>query len=440
MTASTTSAPTKAEQRDFATVSQLFNNITEGAITIKLPDGRTRVYGGGSVEDGMSATMTINRWSFFSQLISGGSIGVGESYMDGSWDADDLVAVIRIVIANRDQLAKFNLSTLVNVIGAKLYHASRSNTLMGSKQNIREHYDLSNDLYKLFLDETMTYSSALFTHPEQTLADAQTAKYAALAHKARITKDCHVLEVGCGWGGFAEYAASTIGCKVTGITLSLEQASYARQRMIDAGLDDKVDIQVIDYREVTGTFDRIVSIEMLEAVGHKFLPVYFQKLEELLASDGLAAIQVITLPEQRYGKYLRRPDFIQKHIFPGGHLPSLEVMCETMGKESDLYVEHVENLNMSYAETLRRWRLRFLANVDEVRDLGFDDTFIRMWEFYLAYCEGAFRARYINDLQLVFTRPMNPTLGADPYGALAEADIIQLPVAPTHQEPVKTVA
>jgi cyclopropane-fatty-acyl-phospholipid synthase len=263
-----------------------------------------------------------------------------------------------------------------------------------------------------------------------SLEDAQRAKYRRLAEKARIDGSCHVLEIGCGWGGFAVFAASTYGCRVTGITLSEEQARLARDRVAAAGLEDLVDIRLVDYREMTGSFDRIVSIEMLEAVGHGYLGAYFAQVDRLLAPDGLVAIQVITIPEQRYDDYRRRPDFIQRYIFPGGHLPSLEAMCEAMGDRSDLYVESAENIGTHYAETLRRWRERFTANVDEVTALGFDDRFVRMWEFYLAYCEAAFLARYIGDLQLVLTRPMNGTLGVEPYGrelaVVREADLAEV--------------
>ena len=226
-----------------------------------------------------------------------------------------------------------------------------------------------------------------------------------------------MLEIGCGWGGFASVAAKEYGARVTGITLSEEQAAYARQRMVDEGIDHLVDIRIVDYREVEGQFDKIVSIEMLEAVGHAFLDTYFEQVDRLLAPDGLASIQVITIPEQRYKNYLRRPDFIQRYIFPGGHLPSLEAMTASMGDNTKLFVDSVDNIGVHYAETLRNWRENFLGNVQKVRALGFDDRFVRMWEFYLAYCEGAFLARYIGDLQLVLTRPMNATLGTDVYDA-----------------------
>ncbi len=422
-----TEGPSRTQKRAFHAVTALFANIAHGRLDVTLPDGRRRAFGDAHAE--LVSTLTVHNWDFFRRLLSGGSIGVGESYMAGEWEADDLVAMIRIVIANRDELKAITPSTVASLIADRAMHASRANRVGQSQENISAHYDLSNELYELFLDETMTYSAAKFPYPGASLADAQRNKYRALADKARIDSSCHVLEIGCGWGGFAIFAATEYGARVTGVTLSVEQLEYAQERVKEAGVEHLVDLQLCDYRLVEppkGGFDRIVSIEMLEAVGHKFLGTYFETVDRLLARDGLASIQVITIPEQRYGNYLARPDFIQKHIFPGGHLPSLEAMAGSMGKNSDLYVEHVENVGMDYAETLRQWRENFMSRLDEVRALGFDDQFIRMWEFYFAYCEGAFLARYINDLQVVLTRTMNPTLGTAPYHQATPLNLIDL--------------
>lgn len=406
--------PSKSDLRYLAFVSSLFSNLTVGKIRLVRPDGLARDFG--DPEADLTADIIVHDWNFFKRLVTGASVGVGESYMSGEWTSDDLVSVFRILIANRKSLRRLTPAAVLNIAGDYAFHALRANRLGQSKKNISAHYDLSNDLYELFLDETMTYSAAVFEHPNMTLAEAQIAKYRRLAEQIHIDESCHVLEIGCGWGGFAIFAASTYGCRVTGITLSEEQAAMARERITEAGLDDLVEIRLIDYREVKGQYDRIVSIEMLEAVGHQFLDTYFEQVDRLLGPDGLAAIQVITIPEQRYENYRRRPDFIQRYIFPGGHLPSLEAMTGSMGDNTELFVESVDNIGIDYAETLRRWRLAFLENVDEVRDLGFDDRFVLMWEFYFAYCEAAFLARYINDLQLVLTRPMNGTLGVAPYG------------------------
>jgi cyclopropane-fatty-acyl-phospholipid synthase len=417
--------PTTAERRALRSVASMLALVQVGALEVRLPDGRSRVFGDPASE--LHADLEVHDWRFFSRLLHGASVGVGESYLAGEWSSTDLVSLFRTVIANRRALRRITPAAILNVAGDKLIHNLRANRLGRSKRNIAAHYDLSNALYETFLDPTMTYSAAVFDAPTATLEEAQLAKYRRLADKARIDGDCHVLEIGCGWGGFAIFTAQTYGCRVTGITLSEEQATLARQRVAEAGVEHLVDIRILDYRHVEGSFDRIVSIEMLEAVGHRYLGTYFATIDRLLAPDGLAAIQVITIPEQRYASYKRRPDFIQRYIFPGGHLPSLEAMAGTMGRASQLYVDDVENIGMHYAETLRRWRERFLDRSDEVQALGFDDRFVRMWEFYLAYCEAAFLARYINDLQLVLTRPMNGTLGTAPYGRqlvpVREADL-----------------
>ncbi len=418
-------AATPAQRRAQHTITSMLEQFVVGRVEVVLPDGRRRVFG--DTASPLGSRIQVHDWRFFTRLLHGATVGVGESYLQGEWSSSDLVSLVRIVIANRRALRRITPAALANIASDKLIHALRTNRLGRSRRNIAAHYDLSNELYALFLDDTMTYSAAYFTSPGDTLEQAQEAKYRRLAEKARIGPGDHVLEIGCGWGGFAIFAAGTYGCRVTGITLSEQQATLARERVSEAGLDELVSIELIDYREVTGRFDRIVSIEMLEAVGHRYLDTFFATIDRLLAPDGLAAVQVITIPEQRYESYKRRPDFIQRYIFPGGHLPSLEAMSGSMGRSGDLYVEEVDNIGVHYAETLRRWRERFMANVDQVHELGFDDRFVRMWEFYLAYCEGAFLARYISDLQVVLTRPMNGTLGTHPYGQqlveVREADL-----------------
>jgi cyclopropane-fatty-acyl-phospholipid synthase len=427
---------TTAERRAMRTIVSMLGNLQVGAVEVALPDGRRRVFGDPQVP--LRTTIEVHDWRFFTRLLHGASVGVGESYMEGEWSSEDLVSLIRIMIANRRALRRITPAAVLNIAGDRLLHAVRANRLGRAKRNISAHYDLSNELYGLFLDDTMTYSAAFFEERGATLEQAQEAKYRRLADKVRLTGDCHVLEIGCGWGGFASFAARTYGCRVTGITLSEQQASHARERLRREGLDHLVDIEVVDYRKVRGRFDRVVSIEMLEAVGHRYLETFFRTVDRVLAADGLVALQVITIPEQRYDTYRRRPDFIQRYIFPGGHLPSLEALTGTMGSASELYVDHVENIGMHYAETLHRWRVRFLSNADQVLRLGFDQRFVRMWEFYLAYCEGAFLARYINDLQLVLTRPMNGTLGTEPYGhrlvPVREADLPHRRIRATSRE------
>ena len=418
--------PNRAERRALASLAGMLRHIAVGALEVELPDGRRRRFGDGASR--LQARVEVHRWDAVPRLVHGGTVGAGEAYVDGAWSSPDLVSLVRIAIANRRGVASITPLALLGIAGDRLLHTLRGNRVGQAARNIAAHYDLSNELYALFLDPSMTYSAAYFPSRTATLEEAQEAKYRRIAEKLRIGPGDRVLEVGCGWGGFATFAARTYGCRVTGITLSEQQAALARQRVAQAGLEELVTIELTDYREVTGRFDRIVSIEMLEAVGHRYLDTYFATIDRLLAPDGLAAVQVITIPEQRYENYKRRPDFIQRYIFPGGHLPSLEAMSGSMGRSGDLYVEEVDNIGVHYAETLRRWRERFLANVAQVHALGFDDRFVRMWEFYLAYCEGAFLARYISDLQVVLTRPMNGTLGTHPYGrALVEVREADLP-------------
>ncbi|MEY3020390.1 MAG: hypothetical protein RLZZ272_1374 [Actinomycetota bacterium] len=424
-TSRTVRPPSGSERRAFVLTSRILARLVVGTVELVAPDGSSRSHGDASSP--LRARITVHDWAFFRRLVHGSSVGAGESYFLGEWDCDDLVTLVRIVIANRSAFRTITPSALLNVAGDLVWHALRSNRLGRSRRNIAEHYDLSNELYATFLDETMTYSCAHFSEPGLSLGQAQRAKWEMLARKVRLEPGLHVLEIGCGWGGFAIHAARQHGCRVTGITLSERQAEWARRAVEEAGVADRVDIRLVDYREVEGSYDRIVSIEMLEAVGHRYLGTYFAALDRLLAPDGIAAVQVITIPEQRERAYRRRPDYIQRYVFPGGYLPSLASMTTAMGRDSRLFVQDVEDLSTHYAETLRQWRERFLSEHERVLALGFDERFVRRWEFYLAYCEGAFLARYLGDLQLVLARPMNANLGTAPYAgphvALGEADV-----------------
>lgn len=401
------------------TAHRVLDRVATGHLVVAEGD-RTRSFGNPLAQP---ATITVHDPRFYSELLHGGSVGVGASYIRGEWDCDDLVTLIQTVIADRDALRTLTPSAVVRVVADLAWHAARGNRLGRAHRNIAAHYDLSNALYATFLDESMTYSAAYFVDPGVDLAEAQQAKLHRLAAKAHLAAGQHVLEIGCGWGAFAILAARDYGCRVTGITLSKQQAELARQRVTEAGLDDLIDIQIVDYRKVKGTFDRIVSIEMLEAVGHRYLPTYFSAIDRLLDADGIAAIQVITLPAQREARYRRRPDFIQRFVFPGGHLPSVRSMSAAIATTSNLSIVDAEDVAMHYAETLRRWRLAFEEHRAEVAALGFDEEFRRLWRFYLAYCEAAFSMRYIHDFQLVIARPMNTSLGIDPYqGSLVHAD------------------
>jgi cyclopropane-fatty-acyl-phospholipid synthase len=325
--------------------------------------------------------------------------------VDGWWTSPDPVALVRLFIANEATLDRPSLAGALQRLALRATHLARSNTRRQARRNIAAHYDLSNDLYALFLDPTMTYSSAVFEDPASPLEEAQLHKYRRIAAAAGVDTGSHVLEIGCGWGGFALVAAGELGCRVTGITLSGAQAELARERVARAGLDHRVDIQVVDYRDVVGQFDAVVSIEMLEAVGHRYLGRFFAQCDRLLRPGGRAAVQTITIPDQQYGRYRRSVDWIRASVFPGGHLPSLGAIQGAVARSSRLAVDQVVNIGLHYAETLRRWRLRFSARLPELAALGFDDRFARLWTFYLASCEAAFAERKIGVLQLTLCRP-----------------------------------
>ena len=383
--------------------------VREGCLRIQTSGGAPHRFGGRL--DGPSAALTVHDPRFFRRMLLDGEIGAGEAYIRGEWSTDSLVDVIRLGILNRRFLRPMVPLLWPAAAAAWVAHRARANTPSGSRENIAEHYDLGNDFFALFLDPSMTYSCAYFGEElpaadrvgTRLLEQAQRAKYRRLAAKARLRPGAHVLEIGCGWGGFAEVAASEFGCRVTGVTISREQAEYARRRMERAGLADRVAIRRVDYRDIEGTFDCVVSIEMLEAVGHRFLSAYFRKCDEVLAPGGRAAIQVITIPDNRYLRYRLRPDYIQRFIFPGAHLPSLAAMQRALHRTS-LQIVDREDLALHYGVTLAVWRRRLLRQRNAVLAMGFDDAFLRRWEFYLAYCEAAFRTRYVADWQLVLER------------------------------------
>ncbi len=387
--------------------------LPAGSLLVRLPDGGRRVLGGAT--PGPEAVLTVHHPAFFRRLLVGGDIGAGESYMRGEWSTPDLVETARLFLANEHALGLAGPLGLLRRAADRVRHLLRANTRSGSRRNIRAHYDLGNDFYRLFLDRTMTYSSAVFEHPEQPLDGAQLAKYRALAVKAGLNAGDHVLDIGCGWGGFAEYAAGELGCRVTGITLSEEQARFAAERMRRAGLADRVEIRIQDYRDVEGRFDALVSIEMLEAVGHRFLQTFFAACDRLLEPRGRAVLQTITIPDQRYDAYRRGTDFIRTHVFPGGHLPSLGALEDALRRSSSFTIHDVTSLGVHYAETLRRWREAFLARRGEARSLGYDEAFLRLWDFYLAICEAGFAHGTLGSVQLVLVRPGRSVLPAGPY-------------------------
>jgi cyclopropane-fatty-acyl-phospholipid synthase len=338
--------------------------------------------------------------------VLGGDIGLGEAYMKGLWDTDDIPLLFTVLIRNRGKLANGHLTTAwLARQKDRVLHALRANTLPGSRKNIGEHYDLSNDFFETFLDPTMLYSCGLYESDSDTCEDAQRRKLQSIIRKAQLQPTDHVLEIGCGWGGFALEAARTTGCRVTGITVSEEQFALADERIRRAGLQDRISILLRDYRHMTGLFDKIVSIEMLEAVGHRYLGTFFQSCDRLLKPAGKLVIQVITIPDQSYENYRRTSDWIKKYIFPGGHLPSVTALSSAVTKNTSLLMEQLEDIGVHYARTLKDWRETFSHNVDKINALGFDEVFRRKWIYYLATCEAGFRERAIGDIQVVFRKP-----------------------------------
>lgn len=343
---------------------------------------------------------------FYSRVFFGGSIGAAEAYMEGLWTTDDLTTVMRILALNQKALRDMEkgLARLTAPL-YKFYHYVRKNTKSGSRNNILAHYDLGNDFYALFLDETMTYSCAIFEEEGSTLKQASEAKYDRLCRKLQLAAGDHVVEIGTGWGGFAVYAAKHYGVRVTTTTISDEQHEYARKRILDSGLEGQITLLKKDYRDLTGEFDKLVSIEMIEAVGHQYLPAFFRKCSRLLRDNGLMALQAITIGDQIFDRHKRSVDFIKRYIFPGSCIPSITAISNSIARVTDLRLLHLEDITPHYARTLREWRSRFFSNIETVRALGFSETFIRMWEYYLCYCEGGFAERYLGDVQMLFAKP-----------------------------------
>lgn len=388
--------------------------MTRGALTMRLPDGTRRVLGNG--QDGPVAEMHLRSRNFFRRCVVGGDIGFGESYQAGEWDSPNLTAVIGWFCANAESAPTFsgtrNRDPFTNVgkLADRLLHRLRRNSLTGSRANIRAHYDLGNAFYSLWLDPTMTYSAALFESPDQSLAAAQSAKYERLCRELRLKPSDHVLEIGSGWGGFAEHAVKHHGCRITTVTISEEQHKFARERFQREGIADRAEVKLQDYRLLTGKFDRIVSIEMLEAVGDEFLETYFGKVQSLMARDGIFAAQFITCPDSRYHELRRGADWIQKHIFPGSLLLSMNRVGQAVQRTGSMSLHTLHDLGLDYARTLAQWRERFNAQLDTVRGQGFDEHFIRSWNYYLAYCEAAFAWRNISVVQATWTGPNNRTM------------------------------
>jgi cyclopropane-fatty-acyl-phospholipid synthase len=381
--------------------------IKSGRIVIE--EGGERIqFGQDATTAGLRATIQVKDRRFYSDLALAGSIGAGEAYMAGSWTTDDLTALVQIMVRNREVMEGIDggLAQLAGPI-RRLVHYLNRNTRSGSQRNIAAHYDLGNDFFELILDRTLMYSCAIFERPDASLEEAATAKVDRICRKLELQPQDHIIEIGTGWGGFAIHAAKNYGCRVTTTTISRAQHEYAVKRVAAEGLAERITVLLKDYRDLSGQFDKAVSIEMIEAVGHHFVDSYFRKCGELLKPDGLMLLQAITITDREYEGALKRVDFIKKYIFPGSFIPSVTALCDSITRSSDLRLFHLEEITPNYAETLKHWRLRMFENVERVRALGYPDEFIRMWEFYLCYCEGGFRERYIGDVQMLLTKPQS---------------------------------
>ncbi|MEZ5573938.1 MAG: cyclopropane-fatty-acyl-phospholipid synthase family protein [Halioglobus sp.] len=386
-------------------VFRLFAKLQVGSLTVH--EGAQRHHFGS--EDNACephAEVHIHNSAVYGEMLAGGSIGAGEAYIKGHWSSPAPVEVTRLFSVNLAVLESFEArqSTLVK-LALKIAHRLNRNTRKGSRDNIAAHYDLGNDFFRLFLDPTMMYSSALFSDPYMTLEAASEAKLDELCQQLELQPQDHLLEIGTGWGGMAIHAAKHFGCRVTTTTISREQYEHACERVREEGLEDRITLLCEDYRNLTGQYDKLVSIEMIEAVGHEFYQNYFQMCTGLLKPNGKMVIQAITVADQRYAAARDSVDFIQRYIFPGGCLPSVAVIADHLAKDTDMQLIHLRDITEDYAITLAHWRERFMARLDAVKGMGFSDEFVRMWEFYLCYCEGGFRERIISTVQLAFAKP-----------------------------------
>ncbi|WP_285419434.1 cyclopropane-fatty-acyl-phospholipid synthase family protein [Pseudomonas sp. efr-133-TYG-5] len=371
---------------------------------VLIEDGERQVFGApGST---LVGEIHVNDAAAWGLVAGNGSIGAGEAFIHGYWTSPDLTAVVRVFVSNLEVLDAMEggLARLGRPLVQALHWLNR-NTRKGSQKNIAAHYDLGNDLFEQFLDPTMMYSAAQFLSPDDTLEQAQLNKLERICQKLALKPDDHLLEIGTGWGSMALYAAQNYGCKVTTTTLSKEQFAFTAARIERLGLQDQVTLLLTDYRDLTGQYDKLVSIEMIEAVGHRFLPTYFKQCAQLLKDNGLMLLQAITIRDQRYEQARRSVDFIQRYIFPGGALPCVQKMLEIVSRDTDMNLLHMEDFGLHYARTLRLWQENFRRAHGRLSELGYDDYFLRLWEFYLCYCEGGFLERTIGTAQLVLAKP-----------------------------------
>jgi len=387
------------------TVLARLAGLADGELTVVDAGQRHRFGRAGGAGDPV-VTVTVHDPQFYADVAFAGSIGAGEGYAAGTWSCDDPTGAVRLMLRNRAVLDGLDggCARLTAPL-QQLFHRLNRNTRGGSRRNIAAHYDLGNDFFAAFLDRSMMYSAAVFERPDMTLDEAAVAKLERICHKLALRPTDHVLEIGSGWGGFAIHAASRHGCRVTTTTISREQHALARERVAAAGLADKVTVLLEDYRDLRGRYDKLVSIEMIEAVGHAFYDTFFQRCSSLLAADGLFALQAITIADQRYEQARRSVDFIQRHIFPGSCIPSVAALSASVARASDLRLFHLEDIGPHYATTLQHWRRRLRAQWPALRARGCPEQFLRLWEFYFCYCEGGFAERALGDAQMLFVKP-----------------------------------
>ncbi|MBM9499769.1 class I SAM-dependent methyltransferase [Leptospira sp. 201903071] len=414
---------TTAESNSFGFYKNLFfkalSSMQRGSIRLVLPNGEKAYLGNPESDDPPEfhkGIVHIHNSIFFKKTVLNGDLGFSESYMDGDWDTDDIRAVISWFIYNLENSPsvsgsknKFAHLSLTN-IGSRLLHLFRKNSIRGSKKNIVEHYDLGNDFYNKFLDTTMTYSCAYFRTMEETLEQAQLAKLEILCKKLQLKPTDHLLEIGTGWAGLSIYAAKNFGCKVTTYTISEEQYRYSTKKIKDEGLSDRIEVKKDDYRKIQGSYDKLVTVEMLEAVGHEYFEAFFAMCNRVLKKNGLMVHQIITSPDARYESFRKGVDFIQKHIFPGSLLPSIARINQAINKTGDFHLYSLEDIGIKYDYTLMTWLKTFDSNLALIRDMGFNESFIRKWRYYFSYCAAAFSMKNISVVQVVYTRPNNLSL------------------------------
>ena len=381
-------------------------NFEHGELRFVEPDGTRHVFGKRRPDFDVACTLYITHPQTFADAAFGGTVGAGEAYIRGLWRCDEMVNLVRIFVANREQMNRMDSRwSLVSRPLLKLFHWANRNSKNGSARNIAAHYDLGNELYELMLDETMAYSCAIFPRPGASLSVASTAKFEAACRKLELKETDHVLEIGTGWGGFAIHAVERYGCRVTTTTISASQRDYAIKKIAQRGLSDRITVLLQDYRDLEGQFDKLVSIEMVEAVGANFLDVYFRSCARLLKPEGAMLLQAITIQDQYYQQALKSVDYIQRYVFPGSFIPSIEALSKSLAKATDFKIFHLEDIGPHYARTLRMWRERFFRNLGKVRELGYNDSFVRLWEYYLCYCEGGFMERQLGTVQMLLTKP-----------------------------------